>query len=614
MKKNLYFYFFILSFGLLNAQPPNVYVGANGSSWHDPANWSLGNIPLEGGGNIQIPEGKEVHILDGNTFNFRHGNITGSGTLKIYGAFNVIHQPPSIGSYIYGVHIINYGELNSYWVNGGESSTTTSFFNIRSGATLVNEISGVMNIGTNLISDETVDFITLINKGTINFTSEVLRYFQLGMINEGTIKATGGEVQVGSTYQYHRNINPTFIIEEGAEIIYQAKSYWEGDINGTNNGEFNFDSATKYIEAGKTATNKVNGNGIQMKFGSIEGPGTFVNDTKFTLSEGAASKQIRNITFENNGDFVIDQIGAHTNTRLLNSTFNNNSEGEFLIYGNFSMDNTTSTLNNYGAMRNYYDGGAYTGFNINNYGLIENHKTGLFYLANAGELINHETGVIKGYSFLFSGQLDKFLNKGRVAPGIDGVGTMEARITYDGFEQNATGILEFNLNSLTDYDVMQGYFGNVSNIGGKIDVILGFAPAIGDEFTVITADRTLNLNLTEPVKAVYNGYSYIFETILTNNDKNLILKLTDIVLGVEEQNFSTASVFPNPTKGNVQIQLRKSEQNVQVEIYNVSGQLLRKQKVQNTSGFEINMPDAKGVYLLKLITKEGITTKKIIKQ
>lgn len=616
--KKLFYFLSILAFSVLSAEV-NTFIGENESSWHTPSNWSLGVVPAPNTSEIVIPLGKTVNIMQGQTHYAHWGNITGQGRINIYGKFNKVLGCTGCGQFsIYGVQVFNYGEINSYWENGHGGQTTTMWFVIRNGSVVTNETGGVMNIGTNLGSDGVVDYIHLINRGTIRATEthpDSFKYINIGLRNEGgTIEfAAGARYQFDSTYSHHELINPVFNIEENVQLVYRARSYWEGTATGFNNGKFEFNTKPKFVEEGKIFHNNIEGNGIEMGFGSIEGPGTFVNNTKFTLYNSSGSKQIRNMTFENNGDFIIDEEGAHTNTRLINSNFINREEGEFLIHGKFMIDNETSTLDNYGAIRNYYDDSVVMGFNINNYGLIENHTNGLFYLAIGAELINHETGLIHGYKFSFSGQPDKFLNKGKVAPGIDGVGTMIVHSAYDRFEQSETGSIEFEINSLTEFDILQGDFGNDSNIGGKIEVILGFAPSIGDEFPIMTTDRVINLNLVEPVTASYNGYTYTFDTILSNGNKDLILKLSNIELATDEQTLNNISVYPNPTKSDVYISINKPHFHVVVEIFNMTGQLVAKEIVESST-FSVKLPAAKGVYLLKLITKEGIVTKKIIKK
>lgn len=75
------------------------------------------------------------------------------------------------------------------------------------------------------------------------------------------------------------------------------------------------------------------------------------------------------------------------------------------------------------------------------------------------------------------------------------------------------------------------------------------------------------------------------------------------------------SVYPNPTKGNLTIKLGKEYQEVTVQIYTATGQLISSEKYRSAKNIATNLKGAAGIYFLKISTsKEESKTLRIIKQ
>ncbi|MGJ8593455.1 MAG: T9SS type A sorting domain-containing protein [Aquaticitalea sp.] len=93
-------------------------------------------------------------------------------------------------------------------------------------------------------------------------------------------------------------------------------------------------------------------------------------------------------------------------------------------------------------------------------------------------------------------------------------------------------------------------------------------------------------------------------------DVHAIMTVTGISLSVDEFSASSASIRPNPSSDFVNIELHPSNTINTIEIYSITGQLVKKLE-GNT---RINISDLQtGIYLMQLETTNGTITKKLVK-
>lgn len=118
-------------------------------------------------------------------------------------------------------------------------------------------------------------------------------------------------------------------------------------------------------------------------------------------------------------------------------------------------------------------------------------------------------------------------------------------------------------------------------------------------------------------------------TYLTNGTYNVCLTVTNpwgsnqycknIILdgvGIEEMDLNVGSIIPNPTKGNIQVNLNsKNPSNATISIYNILGEMITEETVNNVNGsktltFDISN-EAEGVYFIRIQSENQLISKKV---
>ncbi|WP_164972658.1 SBBP repeat-containing protein [Lacibacter luteus] len=94
-----------------------------------------------------------------------------------------------------------------------------------------------------------------------------------------------------------------------------------------------------------------------------------------------------------------------------------------------------------------------------------------------------------------------------------------------------------------------------------------------------------------------------------------ILKFTQTTTGIIEANFdSKINILPNPTYGNLQINLGKRYNDVSVRINNLNGQTIATKKYGSTNLLELNIDAPAGLYIVEVVAEKKYKARiKIIK-
>lgn len=85
-------------------------------------------------------------------------------------------------------------------------------------------------------------------------------------------------------------------------------------------------------------------------------------------------------------------------------------------------------------------------------------------------------------------------------------------------------------------------------------------------------------------------------------------------IGIEELENQFISVFPNPNTGSFTIQLDDSFTSGYIEIFNLNGQKVFQQKAENKRQLEVNSKLEKGVYVLKITSRNHNLSQRLIIQ
>ncbi len=255
----------------------------------------------------------------------------------------------------------------------------------------------------------------------------------------------------------------------------------------------------------------------------------------------------------------------------------------------------------------------YMVFDLNNTGVINVGENQIFlFLVDSQNLNNMETGRLEG-----KGVYDitaNFTNSGIFSPaGINSIGTLEV---VNNFSFSVDAELEVEIEGPNEGEYDRIAVTGFPSIGGNIKIDLKYAPILGEEFIVITANEITSCDLPEYLTAIFEGEEFYFEVICENTLVKLRVVEEVLDLGEFTTEGNHIQVLPNPITEDYKVILNSeysTDKNLSVELYNYLGQ---KVKSQDMTSSEINLQKGNltsGLYLLLL--KEGnniIEKKKLI--
>ena len=80
----------------------------------------------------------------------------------------------------------------------------------------------------------------------------------------------------------------------------------------------------------------------------------------------------------------------------------------------------------------------------------------------------------------------------------------------------------------------------------------------------------------------------------------------------ENELIKELTIYPNPTEGNLQVDLGKSYADINIALTDLTGRLIHETAFQNKSALELNLNSLNGVYLLNINADQRTASKKLI--
>jgi len=617
---------------------------------------------INNNGTINVEKGKLALDFSGITLNSGTYNVSSgaelnlestiylSGTLAgtLNGAMNwngtLVVPTSSIATFNFTGNALNWnaGNLNSGGTLKNQSklnlsSTANKFIN--DGATLENSgtitTTGtgslyIQNGTVNNISSGIIDFQTagsyftfsgganhnLINAGTIKRTTNdgnVIIYSKL-INNNGTINVEKGKLALdfsGTTLN-----SGTYNVSSAAELNLENTIQLSGTLAGNLSGAMNWNGTLSVPETSTTVLN-FTGNPLNWNSGNLNGGGTLKNQSKLNLNSTANKFINDGATLENSGTITTTGTGS---LYIQNGTVNNTSSGmiDFQIDGsNFTYSGGTlhEFVNNGIFRKSVGNGIAHIQVNTTNNGKIQ-VLSGTLQTSGSPGFVNEETGVISGIgSFGISNS--NFINKGIFAPG-----NSPGKLTVLGnFTSESTSVLDIEINGLTQstqYDFLDVQGNGIFK--GKVNISLGIPVNLNNEFVVSTTSGNItNCSLNPVTETLFEGYVYKFSVSCSNDNKNVILKLTDKYLSANEADVSEKDIliYPNPVQEQISIKNGTGLKIIRISIFDFSGKLMKSVQSKAVNNDEmLNLSELNtGNYLMKIDLENGRNIqKKIIKK
>jgi len=542
-----------------------------------------------------------------NGVSWSAGNLDGGGTLVNK---NLIFLPSSNTKSILGLTTLS---------NDGNFNITDSGDLYISNGIFSNELMGVLDLQT--------------DGGYVSYSGSGSHVFD----NFGLIKKSGG---TGNTLFYTElnNQNGTITVETGNlnlteisknltngfyNVASEASLQWSSNVNvaGTLSGNLEGEIAwtgTVTVPAPTIANFNFSGsNGVSWSSGTLTGGGTLVNQSLIFLSSSNTKSLIGLTNLNNEGDFNLTDNGDFY---ISNGIFNNQATGTLDLQeegGYISYSGSGShVLNNFGLLKKSVEAGntiIYT--QVNNSGIID-VTTGQLEFTNDSGLHNMGDGIIKGIGTIKLPSPAQFTNDGTFAPG-GSPGILTVAGTY---KSSSTAVLDIEINGLaqgTQYDVM-AINGTNAMFDGTVNVTLGFAASLNDEFIIATTSGDITqCNLAPTTSAIFEDLQYNF-SVTCRNANEVVLTVANITLGIDEVDLSEANIqlFPNPTRNEITLKNKSNITLTSATLMDVSGRVLSIIDLKSVVGDpQISLESyATGTYFLKIDAGNGSIVKQVLKK
>lgn len=554
---------------------------------------------------VNVPTGTSANFdFTGSTeVNWSNGSLIGEGTLVNK---SMINLETSNSKYILASTtlnnegIINYNSDGILYINDGTiNNQPTGLIDFKADGTTMSYTAGATHVVNNF---------GLLKRST---TSGVSTFIAVLNNNDGTVEVESGSLNFSGLAKYLTDGN--YNVSGGNSLQWNAQIICEGTLDGVLDGEIAWNNEVN-VQPTKSATFNFTGNiGLNWKDGNLRGGGTLLNAGELTLLSSASKYIFENSLLNNDGTINFQGVGIlYVNDGIINNEVTGVidliTDGNILSY----TAGASHVFNNMGLLKKSTGTGTTSIFaNTTNSGVI-NVMIGELEFINGLNFTNTTDGKVMGIATLQVPGAANFINNGIFAPGE----TAGILTVLGDFKSTSSSILEIELNGSnqgTDYDLL-AVQGNAL-FDGSINLLMGFAANLGDEFIVATTTETITqCNLQPTAIGYFDGFIYNFDVICRNGNE-VVLTVNSIVLGMEENTLNSIKMYPNPSNGNFTIDLGKEYTAVSVQILNMLGQNISSDKYASAKIIEQEINASAGIYFVKVSTaNEGSKTLRIIKQ
>lgn len=580
--------------------PDGSVVPANGFYCYMNTCIMQGNAVIELNANFQVVD--SILIPQNAIFNWNGGEFNGGGKMRNKGTINILNS--GWFCVVQGNNVINNeGVINLPMVN---STTNTSNFAIQNG-TINNLATGIIDVqgDGNALYVSTGSVHQVNNWGTIkksggignNDYSVFLNNYSSGIIevNTGSVKLVNYiDTLDGGTYN----------VAAGSQFIVNTETYYSGSLSGLLNGEFVLQGT---IRVPTTASFDFTGtSNVLWKNGELSNGGTLTNNFKMIIDPtcGLCAKYNGSTSLVNNSDLTI----VNNNLVMGTGFFTNNLAGVLTLNdgaGFYRYLGGSHALTNYGHIQKLTGTGP-TDIDldsITNMGTIEcNSGTMRINSWSLNHFVNRSSGIIQGNSaFEFPG--NQYSNNGITSPGGSSIDTLWIN-NNSYYISGDSSVLDIQIDGTTQgvtYDFLNITNGNAV-FAGRVNVTLGYTPAIGDTFIVAKCSGNI-IGCTIDTVAIdtFNNVVYTFrvECVYDNALKLSLINASPV--GVDDLNaLNQLSIFPNPANDYIYLELPQAISNLYVTIYNSMGQEILNYSYIDGKNEPLDIRDfAKGIYFLK---------------
>ncbi|MFK7797840.1 MAG: CARDB domain-containing protein [Aureispira sp.] len=166
-----------------------------------------------------------------------------------------------------------------------------------------------------------------------------------------------------------------------------------------------------------------------------------------------------------------------------------------------------------------------------------------------------------------------------------------------------------NIGAKASGNTTLGYYLSTDPVVDTGDVLLG-TDAVGVLLPTVNSFEDATIAVPAGVTDGLYFILFVADYLQIENEEDETNNTTGtgifITININQLPTTELSVYPNPTGGGISIELDKTYQEVQIEIYNALGQLTQTTAAQTTANLTVDIDGPAGVYLLQISTREGV--------